>query len=243
MFLRVAKMSDAGPLAGVTVCAVTSDNIELARSITDSNGIAAFSLPVLFPPKAPPVTLFVAHTPGGPSLSFAEANAYYTDIARGPDRVHNHVLIVTDRNLYRPGEEVKIKGILRDESLAGLAIPPTGAIHWRIIQGDGGKVIGEGTATLSPQGAFEASWPIPASAALGLCTLDCSLDGKPYPGSSTITIEEYRVPLFSARCGRRHRDRCHRPRPGFLSLLPRRPQLRGQRPLESRMDCRGRIRQ
>ena len=42
-------MSDAQPVADVTVRAVTDDNIELGRSTTDKNGIAIFSRSQLFP--------------------------------------------------------------------------------------------------------------------------------------------------------------------------------------------------
>jgi len=198
VFLRVARMADALPVSGITVRVVTGDNIELARAVTDSRGLAVFPLAPLFPARKPGAYLFIADTPGGPSLGFVDDSTYDSPADNAPARVSNHALIVTDRNLYRPGEEVKMKGLLRDETPAGLAIPPAGEIRWQILQGDGDRVIGQGAASLSEEGAFEASWHIPEKAALGECTLKCFRDGKPYSGSSTISIQEYRVPLFSA---------------------------------------------
>jgi uncharacterized protein YfaS (alpha-2-macroglobulin family) len=191
-------MSDALPVAGVTVRAVTDQNIELARAVTDSRGIATFPLGTLFPPKLPGTYLFIADTDGGPSLGFADEATYPSPTDNAPPRAANHCLIITDRNLYRPGEEVKIKGLLRDQSPAGLVIPPAGEIHWQILQGDADKVIGEGRTTLSDEGSFEDSFHIPAGAALGQCTIRCFRDNVPYAGTSAIDIEEYRVPLFSA---------------------------------------------
>jgi uncharacterized protein YfaS (alpha-2-macroglobulin family) len=201
-FLRVAKMSDAMPVAGITVRAVRDDNIEITRALTDANGMAAFPLDKLFPPaattgNAPQTHLFIAYTPGGLSLAMADGSTYATVGDAAPARVSNHALLITDRNLYRPGEEVKIKGILRDESPDGLAIPKAGTVDWQITQGDGSKTLGEGTATLSALGSFSASWPIPKEAALGPCTLQCTLDGTSYSGNTQFSIEEYRVPLFT----------------------------------------------
>ena len=197
VFMRVAGMSDALPVSGITVRAVRDDNIELARAVTDSRGIAVFQNATLFPAKQRPVTIFIADTAGGPSLTFADDAAYSVPDDTAPARVSNHCLLITDRNLYRPGEEVKMKGILRDETSSGLALPPAGTVHWQIFQGDADKAIGEGTCPLSAEGAFEASWPIPASAALGECTLKCTLNDNACNGTSTFDIEEYRVPLFT----------------------------------------------
>ncbi len=78
-FIRVAGMSDALPVAGITVHAVTDQNIELARAVTDARGLAAFSVGTLQPAKKPGVSLFVADTPGGPSLGFADESTYYLE--------------------------------------------------------------------------------------------------------------------------------------------------------------------
>jgi uncharacterized protein YfaS (alpha-2-macroglobulin family) len=197
VFLRVARMSDALPVSGVTVRAVTDQNIELGRAVTDGSGLATFSNAALFPPNSPGTDLFIADTPAGPALASADESAYQVSGDNTSARVSNHALIITDRNLYRPGEEVKMKGILRDVAAGGLTIPAPGTVHWQIKQGDANKVIGEGDAPLNATGAFEASWQIPTDAALGACTIDCTLNGGAYNGTANIDIEEYRVPLFS----------------------------------------------
>ena len=80
MIMRLAKMSDASSVAGVTIRAVTEDNIELARAITDKNGIAEFAKDKIFPKtsdsNAKNTHLFIADTATGPALQFAEATAY-----------------------------------------------------------------------------------------------------------------------------------------------------------------------
>ena len=74
--------------------------------------------------KAKNTHLFIADTATGPALQFAEATAYSsgTDSAPSPNRPHAE--IITDRNLYRPGHTVKMKGLARDVTDSnGLTIP------------------------------------------------------------------------------------------------------------------------
>ena len=82
--MRLAKMSDGSSVAGVTIRAVTEDNNELARAVTDTNGIAEFPKDKVFPKttdsKAKNTHLFIADTATGPALQFAEATAYPSGI-------------------------------------------------------------------------------------------------------------------------------------------------------------------
>src|SRR5262245_58318767 len=107
VIMRLAKMSDASSVAGVTIRALTEDNVELARAVTDKNGIAEFSKDKVFPKTSNSSTkntqLFIADTAIGPALQSAEANAYPSGFDSTPSPNNPHAEIVTDRNLYRPG--------------------------------------------------------------------------------------------------------------------------------------------
>jgi uncharacterized protein YfaS (alpha-2-macroglobulin family) len=209
VILRLAKMSDANSVTGVTVRAVTEENIELARAVTDKDGIAQFPkdsiLPKALDPKVQNAHLFIADTATGPALQFVEGTSYPSgsDYSR-PDR-KPQAEIITDRNLYRPGQTVKMKGIVRDITSTGLAIPSEARslwrgvvdVHWRVVAGDGDRTVGEGTVTLSPYGGWEAEWSIPEKAKLGDYVIDCRVNGNDYQGSTRINVQEYRVPLFS----------------------------------------------
>jgi alpha-2-macroglobulin len=197
VILRVAKMSDANPLTGVTVRAVTDENIELAHAVTDKDGIARFSRETLFPKKGKNAHLFIANTSNGPALQFASAESYSsgTDYTREPKKPHAE--IITDRNLYRPSQLVKMKGIVRDVTEAGLAIPTAKDVRWRVMPGDSDRAVGEGTVALSPYGGWEAEWTVPEKAKLGHYVISCRVGREDYEGSTRISVEEYRVPLFS----------------------------------------------
>jgi alpha-2-macroglobulin len=209
VILRLAKMSDANAVAGVTVRAVTEENIELARAVTDKDGIAQFPKDSILPQardsKAKSAHLFIADTATGPALQFVEGTSYPSgsDDSR-PDK-KPQAEIITDRNLYRPGQTVKMKGLVRDVTSTGLAIPSEARslwhgvvdVHWRIAAGDGDRTVGEGTVPLSPYGGWEADWTVPEKAKLGDYIIDCRVNGNEYQGSTRINIQEYRVPLFS----------------------------------------------
>ncbi len=196
VIMRVTKMSDAQSVVGMTVRAVTNENIEIARAITDAKGIATFDRDKVFPAKGSSAHLFIADAPNGPAIQFAEAESYPSG-GRGGLAAKPHAEIITDRNLYRPGQTVKMKGIVRNVSDSGLAIPTATDVQWRVMEGDGGRVIGEGNVALSSYGGWEAEWNVPEKAKLGHYIIDCRVSGKDYDSSTRISIEEYRVPLFS----------------------------------------------
>src|SRR5207249_2696264 len=202
VIMRLAKMSDASSVAGVTIRALTEENIELARAITAKNGIAEFAKDAVFPktnnPNAKNTHVFIADTASGPALQFAEATAYSSGIDSAPTPNRPHAEIVTDRNLYRPGHIVKMKGLVRDVTVfSSLMIPVGAAVHWSISESDGSRVVGEGDTTLSAYGGWEAEWNVPEKAKLGSYEVRCAVGGRDYGGVTVISVQEYRVPLFS----------------------------------------------
>ena len=201
VLLRLAKMSDASAVEGVPVRAVTEENIEVDRAITDKNGIAQFAKDSVFPkiqnPKARNTHLFIADTATGPALQFAETTSYPSGSDYSPRARRPHAEIITDRNLYRPGQTVKMKALVRDVNDGVLTIPAAGEVHWDITEADGSRVVGEGNANLSPYGGWEGEWNVPEKVKLGIYEIRCRLAGRDYEGVATINVQEYRVPLFS----------------------------------------------
>jgi uncharacterized protein YfaS (alpha-2-macroglobulin family) len=195
--IRVTKMSDAQSVPGMTVRAVTNENIELDRAVTDKNGMAVFLREKIFPDKAPDVFLFIADTPNGPGLQFADGSTYSSSGGGYASARKPHAEIITDRNLYRPGQVVKMKGVVRNITDGGLTIPEGSTVAWRITEGYEDRVAGEGTADLSSYGGWEAEWNIPEKSKLGHFEIRCQIGGQDYEGRASISVEEYRVPLFS----------------------------------------------
>jgi uncharacterized protein YfaS (alpha-2-macroglobulin family) len=198
VIVRIAGMADAQPAEGVVVRAVTAENIELQRATTDKNGIATFARVVLFPGQQPHASLVIADMPAGPVVRSLDSNTEYTSGSEGiAPTQKRRAAIITDRNLYRPGQVVKIKGILRDAVETNLTIPASSDVSWKVTAGDENHLVKEGTATLSPDGGWEASWEVPEKARTGTYQIRCKIGNNAYAGMAGIDVEEYRVPLFS----------------------------------------------
>jgi len=93
---------------------------------------------------------------------------------------------------------LKMKGLARDvAAFSGLMIAFGAAVHWSISESDGSRVVGEGDTTLSAYGGWEAEWNVPEKAKLGSYEVRCAVGGRDYAGVTVISVQEYRVPLFS----------------------------------------------
>ncbi|MDQ2867503.1 MAG: MG2 domain-containing protein [Verrucomicrobiota bacterium] len=194
---RLAQMSDARPLESVLVRAVTRDNIELARAMTDANGSATFTRSDLFPKGEPSAHLFIVETKSGTVIQYVDGSSFSSGDDNVSPKARARAEIITDRNLYRPAQTVKMKGIMRLPAKDGLALPDGREVHWSIAEDYGARVIAEGKATLSDTGGWEAEWKIPERVKLGRYQIHCGIGDTQYDGSNGISIEEYRVPLFS----------------------------------------------
>ncbi|MBV8141542.1 MAG: hypothetical protein JOZ60_05785, partial [Verrucomicrobia bacterium] len=198
IIVRLAGMADAQPVAGIAVRAVTAENIELQRETTGQDGIATFRRSTLFPDRQPHATLIIAETSDGPLVRSLDIDTGYTsgtETVPLPEKLR--AAIITDRNLYRPGQSVKIKGILRDANETNLTIPSANEVRWQVTAGDEKRVIKEGTAILSGHGTWEALWEIPEKAQTGHYQIHCNVGKAAYAGIADVDVEEYRVPLFS----------------------------------------------
>ncbi len=196
VYLRVAKMGDISGLANAPVRVVTRENVELATAQTDANGVAVFDHERLYPATGSGADLFIAETPGGPAIQDAGGTTLASaEYHNRDDRTDLRSLIVTDRNLYRPGQTVKMHGLARLAKRGELSLPPAGEVQWKIKPADGDETA-SGAATLSTRGSWEAEWVIPTTLATGLYEIACDVAGlKAFHAS--FRVEEYRVPLFS----------------------------------------------
>ncbi len=74
--------------------------------------------------------------------------------------------VFTDRGIYRPGETVHLKGVLRRTAADGLQVPDGEELDLRITDNTGAKVLAT-TVTLNRYGGFHLDYPVPATAPVG----------------------------------------------------------------------------
>ena len=181
--VRVAKMSDAQPVADVTVHAVTDDNIELVRSTNRQRRDRDFFAQPNFPRKTAARRLFHRGHSNGPAVRPAGAGDGYESGNEETRPAANHrAVIIPDRNLYRPGQAVKMKGMIRDTTETGLAIPLGSRRPRKRGRGLSDRVVWESNPILSNDGGWEATWEVPDKARTGHYQIRCRVGSAEYAG-------------------------------------------------------------
>lgn len=104
--------------------------------------------------------------------------------------------IYTDRPVYRPGDKVSFKGIVRVENPDGYTIPKQRTAHV-FVQDDRGQRIYEKDHVISNYGTFDGSLDLDKSAPLGYYSVQIEL-GE-YPLSGSFYVEEYKKPEYEVK--------------------------------------------
>ena len=124
MDVVVRSLKTARPMVGVTLALVAESNEILARSRTDGEGRARFAKPVMDGRGALSPKLVMAYGPGGDftALNVDRTSIDLSDKDVGGRRTPGDVdaYMFTERGVYRPGETVRLTGMIRDA--AGRAI-------------------------------------------------------------------------------------------------------------------------
>lgn len=109
---------------------------------------------------------------------------FYSDWESDASQAKTRFLLFTDRPLYRPGETVRVKGIVR-------SIDDSGAIYTGkfteaklTLTSPRGDKIGETTAVIAENGAFDADVALPSTSA-GVYSLNARIDGGVRGAAST----------------------------------------------------------
>src|SRR5690606_34960231 len=143
----------------------------------------------------------------GADRALAGVNGYDPDLnpwrfgarsAWGSDRVPAAGAVFTERGIYRPGEPLYAKAIVRRGMLGAPSAPAGDSLRWTVTDREG-NTIRQVTAALSAFGTAEQRWEIPAEAPLGDYSLSAELRraGEWLPlAYAGYRIAEYRPPEF-----------------------------------------------
>ncbi len=195
MVAWTTDLKDGAPLAGVQIRANNGN----ATSLSDANGVARFDIPV-------GATYLVASQGADQALLPRSTYMWYDDAwsSSSPnDSLRWYVF--DDRQMYRPGEEVHLKGWLRviggrqdgDVRLAGDRLR---TIHYQIVEPQG-NTLDEGQVEVNALGGFDFTFTIPQASNLGYAQINLvaegslnGLDGIQY--SHQFQIQEFRRPEY-----------------------------------------------
>lgn len=197
MVVWTNSLKDGRPLAGVKVALAPQGT----SAESDGNGLAQLALP--------------ANAPGGPAVLVARSK---DDVAILPEYTFGysggsgwtaHPLtdelrwyVFDDRKMYRPSEEVHIKGwvrVVQTGPRGDLAVPKLDArgMSWRLTDSRGNEAL-SGKTELDAFGGFDFSFTLPKTMNLGSASLQLQSQMS-YSGASTthyFQVQEFRRPEF-----------------------------------------------
>lgn len=194
--IRIAGMGNAQPVPGVRIQLLTKELLEVASAVSDASGL------VTFPRTASTAAMYFQTTqdgrttlwPASPDGQFASGSSYFSPQPSVLGR------ILTDRPLYRPGQDLKIKGFVREKKDGLLVVPEGQTISWEITKAWQDDVLASGTSKVSSSGGWDAAWTTPVDGDLGEFRVRAKLGIADAGNPVIFRIEEFRNPPFSVSC-------------------------------------------
>jgi alpha-2-macroglobulin len=192
MITWVTALKDGTPLNGITI---TADAPEV-DAVTGEDGVARFDLP------ASGATYLVARQ-GDDKALLPRSSYFWGDDTwqKWTDYDELRWYVLDDRQMYRPGEDVHVKGWMRlvgggQDGDVGFVGSLVSSVSYQILDPQGND-LGSGHADVSALGGFDFSFSIPEQVNLGYAQLILEAQGK-YGDEyyHNFQIQEFRRPEF-----------------------------------------------
>lgn len=195
----VNSLSDGKPVANLTLEAVASDGTKLGRATSDAQGIARFRLPkeqIRYDISLLSSCNDPANCPDFSATSLNWRGSFYPGDFysgySGPSS-REHTYLYSDRPIYRPGQTVELKGIVRSEDDARYSLSALRQATLVVRSSNGSEVVNQ-MVQLNQQGSFSLQVPLAEDAPLGNYSVE--LTGEELWGYAGFYVTEYRVPEF-----------------------------------------------
>jgi len=193
------------PAAGRDLTLYDNFGAEVGTATTDADGLARFTYQ---PVESYMMNMtVVSNDPGQSGFGVANSewnagvspwqyNLNYTSSLEAPELAY----IYTDRPIYRPGDTVYFKGILREANYGRYDLPAREDVTVKVEHSsffEAPEDLGyEEELTLDEFGAFDGQFTLPANADLGLYRIYLDTGDFIDFGSREFTVAEYRAPEF-----------------------------------------------
>jgi len=176
VMVRVAG-KDLGPVAGATVEAYLPSGSGPSGK-TDDKGELHLKVDE-------PRALLLARS--GSDIAVVDTD-FFSTLAVAPD-----VFIYADRPIYKPGDRVQFRGLLRkpDSFLARLFAPKQKQVRVKLLTDEGTP---EATAPIDEFGSFSGAIDVPANLDTGVLRLDATVEERHH--QSEARVQQYVKPTF-----------------------------------------------
>jgi hypothetical protein len=127
-----------------------------------------------------------------------ESFAFVTTWLEGRESASSLIYSYTDRPVYRPGQRVHFKGIVRQRQGDGYVTPTARPVEVE-VKDSRDNLVYRGSATTDRFGSYYASLDLNPEAATGYYTLTTTLQGSARGEESGFRVMSYRKPEFSVK--------------------------------------------
>ncbi len=212
---------DSGdPIPNLSLTASGTGLSETNRT-TDTDGLASFAIPYISTRQNGQNPGYLVETEAGGRYGVAHSRwqygAYVYDlglpIGQYPSQYVGYMY--TDRPIYRLGEEVFLKGVVREDDDAVYSVPEDIADLTLTVHDPEGNELVSQPLTLNEFGTFAASFELPDDAPTGNYGMQVKHSGPTSPGNgpyitgTSILVAEFRRPEFQVDAST--------PQPGYVS--------------------------
>lgn len=197
----VTSLSSGAPIEGARV------GVRGARSsqpvLTDRDGFATLPAGALGPAPEADGHRTVLMVEKGQDWAFRRVSDYVgpwrsnvpTDVFGAP---RSYGLLFTERGIYRPGDEVQLKGILRKEAEGGNAVLANQR-YVLVLRSPDWEEMAKYPIVTSAFGTFAKSIEIPATASLGTFRVEVKAHDEEAYAATSFEVAEYRPVEMEAR--------------------------------------------
>jgi len=196
----VAWLTDinGGPVAGAEVGVYARDGTLVAQGTTDDGGVYRTRVP-----RDPQPLIVVARvgddiTAAGLSNEWrSPTGSWWRWWMLAPTARRYSAYIYTDRPIYRPGQTVFFKGILRRDDDAVLSLPPVGTPVTVRIRDARDNVVQTFSLTTSPFGTVYGEFSLADGAMLGNYVVEMVVEGEAH--RQVFKVQDYRKPDYQVQ--------------------------------------------
>lgn len=200
LLVWVTDINDA-PIANAAVTIYARNGSVIASGQANDEGLFETMLPV-FEEGGPPATepLIVAAQVGddvtltGLSNEWQSSSGYYNWQSGHPADAQSAAFVYTERPIYKPGQTVYFKAIVRLDDDALLSVPPAGTAVTIRIRDARQNVVQTQELTTNSFGTVNGQFQIAEGASLGIYTIEATFNGTAHP--QIFKVEDYRKPDY-----------------------------------------------
>ncbi len=193
-FVWAVDLASGSPLTGLPVRILNERGADLGSGQTGEDGTVTISIP----PQDDPYARMYAVT-GSPGVGrfgwtgghwSSGIDPYEFGIPLDLSQREFFLYLYTDRPIYRPGQTVSFRGIMRHVNGARYDLPDMGEVDLQVRDSEG-KIIHQSNELLSSYGTFNGQFSLSDEASLGIYVIQTDF------GVLTFDVAAYRKPEFT----------------------------------------------